>query len=481
MSVHIFIFRRDLRINDNLALNALLKRCEEGEVILPIFIFNKEQIDAQYNKYYSKNGVEFMIQSLKSLSSQLHKRLNFFEGKNDLDILDNIQLQLTKQKLALKSIVFNIDFTPYAVKRDESILKWCESRNIMAETMEDYTLLPLNCFTTINGTFFSVYTPYYRKFLLHKNSIPKVERCNFKKLHKNLFTSYLGTVKETQIDHYYQNKKNEQLFVKGGRKAADVILDKIREGQFTDYEKLRDYPSLDGTTRLSAYLKYGCISIRETFEAIEETHGIEHGLIRELIWREFYANVTFNKPHVLNGQIGKENLAFKSKYDAIKWEQNDEWFEKWCKGETGVPLVDAAMRQLNTTGWMHNRCRMIAACFLVKDMLIDWRRGEQYFATQLVDYDPSSNSGGWQFCSSTGVDAQPYFRIFNPYTQSKKFDVNCDYIKKWVKELQDVPPLDIHKWNEVYPKYENNLKYPKPVLLHNIQSKKALVLYKDVS
>jgi deoxyribodipyrimidine photo-lyase len=476
MSVHILIFRRDLRIDDNLILNKLLEDVQDGERILPIFIFNKKQINPENNAYFSCNAVEFMIQSLKSLNMQLKERLNFFDTDDDVSVLEFLN-----SRVKIKTVAFNIDFTPYAIKRDESILEWCKSKAIRAITMEDYTLLPLNHFTTTNGTFFSVYTPYYRKFLLHQNDIPKVRICDTNKLHKYLHSSNLGTVKRTQIDQYYFKNKNDNLFVKGGREEALQIIKKIRQGNFTNYEKQRDFPNLDGTTRLSAYLKFGCVSIREVYEACERTYGSTHGLVRELVWREFYANVTFNRPHILNGQIGKTNLAFKDKYDNIQWETNNAWFEKWCKGETGVPLVDAAMRQLNSTGWMHNRCRMVVACFLVKDMLIDWRRGEKYFASKLVDYDPSSNNGGWQFCSSTGVDAQPYFRIFNPYTQSKRFDANADYIKKWVIELRDVSPNDIHKWNEVYSKYAEKTKYPKPILEHSIQSKKAIALYKSIN
>lgn len=472
--MNIFIFRRDLRTQDNVGLTNLIQDVPKSEKVVPIFIFNKKQIDPKLNPYYSKNCVEFMVQSLESVQKDV--KLHFYDTDNDIQVLE----ELHKHRGGIKRIYFNIDFTPFAIKRDEAILEWCKAHNVVCKTFEDYTLLPLNTLTTGAGTYFSVFTPFYRKFLANISKVPKVTHTSLLKA-KMYNGPYLGNVQPQEINVYYDKNKNDKLFVKGGRDNALKILKKIKaKMHFENYDKDRDYPSLDGTTRLSAYLKFGCVSIREAFETLRDTYGLEHGLVRELIWRDFYANCLFNKPRVLNGQIdsSKGNLAFKEKYDDIKWETNDEWFKKWCEGKTGVPLVDAAMRQLNTTGWMHNRCRMVVACFLVKDMLVDWREGERYFATQLVDYDPSSNNGGWQFCSSTGVDAQPYFRIFNPYTQSQRFDVEAKYIKQWVPELADVPAKDIHRWDLVNQVYQEKTTYPVPMLNHSAQSKKAKELYK---
>lgn len=472
--MNIFIFRRDLRTQDNVGLTNLIQDVPKSEKVVPIFIFNKKQIDPKLNPYYSKNCVEFMVQSLESVQKDV--KLHFYDTDNDIQVLE----ELHKHRGGIKRIYFNIDFTPFAIKRDEAILEWCKAHNVVCKTFEDYTLLPLNTLTTGAGTYFSVFTPFYRKFLANISKVPKVTHTSLLKA-KMYNGPYLGNVQPQEINVYYDKNKNDKLFVKGGRDNALKILKKIKAKiHFENYDKDRDYPSLDGTTRLSAYLKFGCVSIREAFETLRDTYGLEHGLVRELIWRDFYANCLFNKPRVLNGQIdsSKGNFAFKEKYDDIKWETNDEWFKKWCEGKTGVPLVDAAMRQLNTTGWMHNRCRMVVACFLVKDMLVDWREGERYFATQLVDYDPSSNNGGWQFCSSTGVDAQPYFRIFNPYTQSQKFDVEAKYIKQWVPELADVPAKDIHRWDLVNQVYQEKTTYPVPMLNHSAQSKKAKELYK---
>jgi deoxyribodipyrimidine photo-lyase len=485
---HIFIFRRDLRIHDNLALNSLLQdiTTESDKVkhlIIPLFIFNSSQIDKKKNKYFNKNSVEFLIQSLESLNKELSNKLLFIHSdKDDIDVLNNIKKELDN----IESVSFNKDYTPYAIKRDEQIKSWCDTNSIKLRTDEDYTLLPINTVLTNAGTFFSVYTPFYKKFLTLSKQIPEMSKTNKKQLndllYKNSTESIEGIKDKSKIHDYYFNEPNKELFVTGGREQAIKIIKKIHNGDFADYDKERDYPSLkDKTTKLSAYLKFGCVSIREAYYALLNTYGLQHALIRELIWREFYACIVFNKPRVLNGQLTVKNvnLPFKDKYDNVKWSYNNQWFESWCKGETGFPIVDAAMRQMNATGWMHNRCRMIVASFLVKDMLMDWTLGEQYFAQQLVDYDPASNNGGWQFSSSTGVDAQPYFRIFNPFSQSLKFDGDCQYIKKWVPELHDIDNKSIHTWDVSYDRHKNNTTYPKPMLVHKEQSKKAIALFRN--
>lgn len=475
--MNVFIFRRDLRIEDNTALLSLVSNLMTDDKILPVFIFNTAQISPSHNQFYSNNCVQFMIQSLQSLAK--HIPIQYFETSNDLEVLEIIH-----KKECIKSIYFNIDFTPFAIKRDEAIIAWCKKHDVVCKTFEDYTLLPINAVMNNTGSYYSVYTPFYRKFLSLHDKIPPVKYISNMRssISKHIYTNkYIGNIKPTQIKKYY-TIANTELLAEGGRENGLKLLDRVKDkSQFSAYDKNRDYPSIDGTTRLSPYLKFGCISIREVYEAIKKSYGLNHGLIRELIWRDFYANIVFNKPRVLNGQIDKKmgNLSFKDKYDNIQWIEDNEKILKWCKGETGFPIVDAAMRQLNTTGWMHNRCRMIVACFLIKDLLIDWRKGEQYFATKLIDYDPSSNNGGWQFCSSTGVDAQPYFRIFNPFTQSKKFDADAVYIKHWVHELKDVPAKDIHSWNVTYKKYINSCKYPEPMVEHSVQSKKAIHLYKN--
>jgi deoxyribodipyrimidine photo-lyase len=264
---------------------------------------------------------------------------------------------------------------------------------------------------------YQVFTPFYKKTLLLK--VNKVQPLIVKRI------NVIKHIKTFDKHKYYI--VNDDIAVRGGREEALVRFKKI----MTDYSKFRDYPGVDKTTKLSAYIKFGCVSIREVFNNYKNVKELQ----RELIWREFYANILYYFPHVL----GK---SFKQKYDNVKWTNNKEWFKKWCQGKTGYVMVDAGMNQLNKTGWMHNRLRMITAMFLTKDLLIDWRWGEKYFATKLVDYDPASNNGGWQWSASTGTDSQPYFRIFNPELQLKRYDKDYEYIRTWIPSYE---PYSIEK------------------------------------
>lgn len=470
--INIFIFRRDLRAVDNIAFAEIVKRTKKENIpLLPIFVFHPDQIDVRKNMYFSKNCVEFMIQSLESLSRELHDRLVYFHG-DDVDILEKIS-----SKYNIHCVGFNEDYTPYARKRDSFVKKWCTSHNVSFITSEDYTLFPMGTITKDDNTPYEVFTPFYRRCL---TNIDKIAKPNQKKSTFGdvlLNASSLSSLVVHNIHDYYQTS-NPQLAVKGGREAALAILRRIQQGEFKEYEKERDFPSKDKTTKLSAYMKFGCVSVREVFHAIVSKYGANHGLAREIIWREFYANITYHFPHILQGQISaKKNGAFKEKYSKVKWNYDKPAFAKWCAGVTGVPLVDAAMRQMNQTGWMHNRCRMVVSMFLTKDLHIDWKMGEKYFAQTLVDYDPSSNNGGWQWSASTGVDSQPYFRIFNPFTQSKRFDPDTEYIKKWVPELRDVPAKDIHEWHNSHVKYVG-ASYPKPMVDHALEVKITLQLFR---
>jgi deoxyribodipyrimidine photo-lyase len=459
---HIFIFRRDLRLYDNLGLNKTLEYMKEKHkqgVLLPIFIFNPNQVHRDANQ----NAIEFMVKSLESLNKDLQGVLQFFEAIQDVTVLEKIA-----RNFVIESIGFNGDITPFAKARDEKIIEWSNAHKIPIIQAEDYTLMPVNSILNNSGSMYSVFTAYYKKVLRNHHLIQSpasahvVQYCYKKKLS--------GTVDSRQIRRYYESS-NPSLKVHGGREEALKILGRIKSGQFKSYDTQRDLPFEDKTTHLSAYLKFGCLSVREVYHAVKQTHGIDHGIIRELVWREFYANIMYNRPDLYYGK------SFKPQYDAIKWNVNEEWFKRWCQGQTGVPIVDASMRQMNTTGWMHNRCRMIVASFLVKDLLIDWRLGERYFANRLVDYDPASNNGGWQFVAGTGTDAQPYFRIFNPFLQSRKFDAEAQYILEFIPELQDVPPKDIHKWDEKHVLYQCVTMYPPPMVIHKEQAKKALALY----
>lgn len=230
----------------------------------------------------------------------------------------------------------------------------------------------------------------------------------------------------------------------------------------------RNLPSLSGTTGLSAHHKFGTISIRESYWAVRSALGKSHTLVRELYWRDFFTHIGFHYPHVLSG-------CFHERYDTLKWENDEVKFKAWCQGRTGFPIVDAGMRELNITGFMHNRMRMITASFLVKDLHIDWRWGEKYFAQRLVDYDPLVNNGNWQWAASTGCDAQPYFRIFNPWLQQAKYDPKCLYIKQWVKELAGCTPKRIHRIQDNIP-----TEYVSPIVDHAVASQKAKAMFKAV-
>jgi deoxyribodipyrimidine photo-lyase len=417
--------------------------------ILPIFIFNKKQIDENVNKYYSKNAAQFLFESLDELDF-----MNYYYTDNEISILDELY-----KKFKFDVISYNKDYTPYAKKRDNEINLWAINKKIEIITSEDYTLHNMGEITKDNKEPYLKFTPFYKKSILKKlRSLITNKNFNFIKDDKSLLLTSLNSIRP---------KPNKFILVNGGRKNALVILEKLKSGKFDNYDNERDYPFLDKTTKLSAYIKFGCLSIREIYYTLPITHGI----IRELYWHDFYAIITNYFPYVLNGQ------SFIKKYENIKWNTNNDLLEKWKNGLTGFPLIDAAMRQLKICGWMHNRCRMVVASFLVKNLLIDWRKGEQHFAKSLVDYDPSSNNGGWQWCASTGTDSQPYFRIFSPTLQMKKFDNNCDYIKKWIPELKDISNKIILNWElKQYP----NINYPKPIINVKETSKIFIKTFKEI-
>ena len=260
-------------------------------------------------------------------------------------------------------------------------------------------------------------------------------------------------------------KINPDILVHGGRQEALKMLSKaVRD--IKNYDAIHNDLNKK-TTELSAAIKFGCLSIREVYKALHS----KTGLIRQLYWRDFYANILYEFPQVL----GK---SLKPKYDKIKWHHNSSWFNAWCKGETGYPIVDAGMRQMNHSGYMHNRSRLIVASFLVKTLLIDWREGEKYFAQTLTDYSPENNNGNYQWIASCGADSQPYFRIFNPWRQGENFDKDCEYIKKWVPELATLDSKIIHNWETEWVNHKD-IKYPKPICNYSQQKEKALKIYKD--
>ena len=349
-----------------------------------------------------------MIESLDDLDKHIH--VNYYESGNgggsngDIDVF----VELSK-KYKIKTIAYNKDYSPFAIKRDGIIEEWASEHGIRIITEEDYTLYPMGAIRNNKDEPYKVFTPFYKKSLAIK----------VKPVSGGGVLNVIKHIKGFDKHRYYE--PNDDIAVRGGRDKALERFKKI----MTDYAKTRDYPAMDKTTRLSAYIKFGCVSIREVYYNYKNVKELQ----RELLWREFYANILYYFPHVLGN-------AFKEQYDNVKWTNNKEWFKRWCQGKTGYAMVDAGMAQLNKTGWMHNRLRMITAMFLTKDLLIDWRWGEKYFATKLVDYDPASNNGGWQWSASTGTDSQPYFRIFNPDLQLKRYDKDYEYIRTWIPAFE---------------------------------------------
>lgn len=454
MKKSVFIFRRDFRLFDN---TGLINACKKSDEVLPIFIFTPEQINPMINKYFSNNSVQFLVESLDDLSLELRKvksKLFIFYG-DYLDILKKI-----KEEYDFDSIYVNEDYTPYSVKRDDKIKSLCDEMNISFNSYHDITLLPMSIGLNDENQQYKVFTPFYKNALRYPINKPDGYKC--KKFVKSIFK--ISSEFKEDIHNFY--KKNNKILVHGGRQNGLLKLKRLVN--FKKYGINRDYPSVN-TTHISAMNKYGCISIREVYWKIKSLK-IEP-LLRQLYWRDFYYRISFYYPRVLQGK------SFKSKYDNIKWKTNKKMLQKWKEGKTGYPMVDAGMRQMNTTGWMHNRLRMIVSNFLVKNLFIDWREGERYFAQTLYDYDPSQNNGGWQWSSGSGTDAQPFFRTFNPWLQSEKYDKYCDYIKTWVPELRDISNKHIHKWHSYHKEYD--IDYPSPIVDHRNAVTRSLSKYKE--
>ncbi len=452
----IHIFRRDLRIVDNNALSSL----EKDDILIPLFIINPHQITN--HKYFSKPGLGFMLESLRDLSDSISKlggRLYIGYG----EIIDVIDAVLKQIKSVTKNITIQInrDYTPFSIDRDARIEEFCNKNGIEFQQYNDLLLTEPEQIRKGDGGSYSVFSAFARRaksFL--PASVSDLPYYNFyQKLDGFDFDEHLKNID-------YDLDINPRI--RGGRKEGLALLERV--GELSNYDEERDIPALDRTTHLSAHNKFGTISIREFFWKVVDLFGFQHTLINELYWRDFFTHVAFNNPHVFKG-------AYRSKYDKIDWRNDEDEFDKWCKGETGFPIVDAGMRELNQTGYMHNRVRMITASFLVKDLHIDWHWGEQYFARHLIDYDPSVNNGNWQWAASTGCDAQPYFRIFNPWRQQKRFDSDCFYIKQWIPELKDVSATIMNN-----PELLKEVKgYFKPICDHKSRAEEAKRMFKEIS
>jgi len=446
----LFIFRRDLRIIDNIGLNLANKLSKN---IYPAFIFTPEQVTHK-NNFKSDFAVQFMIESLYDLSNTIDDmggNLLLFYGKN-IDIIENLI-----KKLNIQAVCFNIDYSPYAMERDASIAELCRKMNISIEYGHDYYLQTPGTILNSSGQTYQKFTPFYETAIKKSVQAPM----HLKKIHFAKSTIHNITLEKAL--RKFVTTSNHGIFYGGRTKALQQIKTALND--ISAYSSRRNDLSKT-TTQLSPYIKFGCVSIREVYD----TFKLKPDFIRQLYWRDFYANILFAYPHVLGSSM-------KPKYDKIQWNHNSSWFKKWCDGNTGFPVIDAGMRQLNQTGYMHNRARMLVMSFLIKTLLLDWRLGEKYFAIKLTDYDPASNNGNIQWVMGGGSDSNPYFRIFNPFRQTEEYDSEAKYIKTWVPELRDVPVNDILKWNTEWSKY--SVGYSRPMVDYNEQKEKALLLYKN--
>jgi deoxyribodipyrimidine photo-lyase len=425
-SVAIHWFRRDLRIHDN---NALYHALQGDNPVLPIFIFDSNILDKLENKKDAR--VQFIYESLSNIQQQLRKFNSSVLIKigNPVECWKNILNEYN-----VKAVYTNHDYEPYALQRDQDIESLLNKNNIPFITFKDQVIFEKSEVVKDDGKPYTVYTPYSRKWRsrLNAEGIPSYDS---QSLLKNLVPTSIDfpTLQEIGFE------KSDLLFPSDH--CADDIIQK--------YADQRDIPGINGTSRLGIHLRFGTISIREM---ARKGQNLSDSWLNELCWREFYMMILWHFPHVTKG-------SFKPQYDSIEWRNNETEFQAWCDGKTGYPIVDAGMRELNTTGYMHNRVRMVVASFLTKHLLIDWRWGEAYFASKLLDFDLSANNGGWQWAAGSGCDAAPYFRIFNPYEQTKKFDSDLKYIRKWVPEFQD-------------------FSYPQPIVDHKMARERCLETYK---
>jgi deoxyribodipyrimidine photo-lyase len=425
--VNIFWFRRDLRLFDNTGLHYAQK---DSHPVLPIFIFDTDILDKLNDKKDAR--ITFLYQTLQKIDSDLKKL--------DSGILikygkpEDIFRELIGE-YEVDSVFTNRDYEPYAKERDKKIDNILQQKGIGFFDFKDHVIFERE--EVLNGSNepYKVFTPYKNKWL--------------EKFASGYKHPYEVALKKDKF-HTFSSGFPDLKAIGFEKSEVPIPVNDYPEEIIKKYDKERDYPAKNGTSRLGIHLRFGTISIRQ---AVEKAQKLNDTWLNELIWREFYSMILGNFPHVVNA-------AFKSKYDHIPWRNDEQDFQKWCDGKTGYPIVDAGMRELNTTGYMHNRVRMITASFLTKHLLIDWRWGEAYFAEKLLDYELASNNGGWQWAAGTGTDAQPYFRIFNPYSQTDKFDAQKKYIKKWIPEI-------------------NTDKYPEAMVEHKYARQRALDTYKE--
>ncbi|MCI5073055.1 DNA photolyase family protein [bacterium] len=486
-------FRRDLRVAGNPALQENWKK-NDGRVV-GLFCFDKKFLSRDD---FSVNRFQFFIESLKALKDELQQAGSdlLFLDEGPHTSFEKLFCQFKDRNIHLPTLfTWNKDYEPFAIERDQSIIKLLDDWDISQFSCNDHLLIEPHEVTK-KGTddeYYQVFTPFSRQWLnvfnndciqqriknqdktfdyldaLKNNKAKKIFCLSWQDLTYNKLK-----LNDSLSDYDESNKKKINVEIpEAGSLAAYACLETFAE-KINRYKDHRDIPSIDGTSQFSFFLKNGSLNIAQIIAYLKlkafdpKNKSQKDAFFNELIWREFYYHILYHHPRV-------EKEAFKPEYNQLNWDNNEKWFEAWKNGETGFPIVDAAMKQLNTTGWMHNRCRMIVASFLCKDLLIDWRWGEQYFMEKLLDGDLAPNNGGWQWSASTGCDAQPYFRIFNPWSQSKKFDADGHYIKQYLPQLEQLDAKLLHNENKIAE------QYIKPIVDHKTQREKALKLYKEIS
>ncbi|MDU5336784.1 deoxyribodipyrimidine photo-lyase [Enterococcus sp.] len=455
-------FRRDLRIQDNKALyHAFNDLGAEDELVL-LFQANPAQFLEDSPNHQAFFG---SVQHFKGrIDEQAHLQIQYGEP---LDLF----AQLKETLPDWNKIYFNEDTTGFGAKRDKEAKKFFRQNGIEYFRFQDHYLHGAREIKNQQGDPYKVFTPYYNQWKERVKETPLKVRFQADSVHSKV----LFPEDEKKFDKLVARLPKQ---TKIGEEAATRQLKKFVKNSVEKYEKARDIPILDETSHLSRYLRTGEVSIRTVWQALQEEKPSQgrNTFEKELCWRDFYNMIFTNHPR-------QQKQPIQAQFRFIKWENNQEKFEKWQEGKTGFPIVDAAMRQLKETGWMHNRLRMITASFLTKDLLIDWRWGERYFQQQLIDYDPASNIGGWQWAASTGTDAVPYFRVFNPTTQSEKFDPEGKFIKKYVKELGSLPEKLIHQPDKMTKEEQEEYSmildqdYPSPIVNHKERRKRAISMY----
>lgn len=443
-SVSLFWFRRDLRLKDNAGLYHALK---EGAPVVPVFIFDTTILDKLEQKDDAR--VNFLHDTITSLKVQLEELGSSIEVRYGKPLAE--MEQLIKQ-YKVQSVYTNHDYEPYAKQRDEEMANLLKENDITFQTYKDHVIFEGSEVEKKAGGIYTVFSPYGRRWRakLESRMDQFINEQGAKEAVSYYFKPYPST---NYFDHLHAFSGGDiPSLEEMGFESSDVHIPSqtVDRGLIRNYDKTRNFPAKNGTSKLGIHFRFGTISIREKARKAQKLNDT---FLNELIWRDFYAMILDNFPHV-------DGKAFREKYEMIEWRNNEDEFQKWCEGRTGYPIVDAGMRELNKTGYMHNRVRMITASFLTKHLLIDWRWGEAYFAEKLLDFDLSSNNGGWQWAAGSGTDAAPYFRIFNPTTQLEKFDKDLKYVKRWVPE---------------YGTHE----YPAPIVDHKFARERCLNTYKE--